>query len=97
MSARTEETFQLQLGLLIEAGGRVQTAVGKVFHWGLGATDVVTGESNRDCLLRDLDDLKAAAKRIEAALSPSCVPLSAPKGGQAPGVTVAEAVPSNGR
>lgn len=78
MSQQAEELFQIQLGLLVEAGGRVQLATGKVLRWGLCAVDVVTGESNRDGLLRDLDDLKVSIKRIETALTPASAPLRSP-------------------
>lgn len=60
--------FGIQLGLLIETSGRVQTAVGRVMRWGLGAVDVRSNESNRDALLRDLDDMKACVGRVERAL-----------------------------
>jgi hypothetical protein len=66
-----EERFGVQLGLLVEASGRVQTAVGRVMRWGLGAVDVSTCESNRDALLRDLDDMKASMNRVELALTSS--------------------------
>lgn len=78
MSQQAEELFQIQLGLLVEAGGRVQLTTGKVLRWGLGSVDVVTGESNRDGLLRDLDDLKVSIKRIETALTPASAPLRSP-------------------
>jgi hypothetical protein len=64
-----EERFGVQLGLLVESSGRVQTAVGRVMRWGLGAVDVATNQSNRDALLRDLDDMKVNVGRIERALA----------------------------
>ena len=69
--ARDEERFGVQLGLLIEAAGRVQAAVGRVMRWGLGAVDVQTSESNRDALLRELDDARASIARVERALMSS--------------------------
>jgi hypothetical protein len=67
---RLDESLLIQLGFLLEASGGVQTAVGKVLRWGLGAADVVTGETNRQALCRDLDDLKAAIRRVEKGLQP---------------------------
>lgn len=69
--SREVELFGVQLGLLVEASGRVQTSVGRVMRWGLGSVDVHTNESNRDALLRDMEDMKASIGRIERALSPS--------------------------
>lgn len=62
------ERFGVQLGLLTESGGRVQSAIGRVMRWGLGAIDTRSNESNRDALLRELDDLKDAIGRVERAL-----------------------------
>lgn len=64
-----EERFGVQLGLLVESSGSVQTAVGRVMRWGLGTIDVATNESNRDALLRALDDMKVNVVRIECALA----------------------------
>jgi hypothetical protein len=71
MSTVEEERFGVQLGLLVEASGRVQTSVGRVMRWGLGAVDAATNESNRDALLRELDDMKASMGRVERALASS--------------------------
>jgi hypothetical protein len=97
MSTRNEELFQVQLGLLVEAGGRVQTAVGKVFHWGLSATDVASGQSNREALLHDLDDLKVAVRRIETVLAPTSVTFNPASGLPTPEATAVEVAPANGQ
>lgn len=76
-----EEALLIQLGSLLEAGGSVQAVVGRVLRWGLGVFDV-HGETNREGLLRDLDDLKAAIKRVEKTLAPVSAPLSSPKVGE---------------
>lgn len=66
---RDEERFGVQLGLLVEAGGKVQAAAGRIMRWGLGAVDVVSNESNRDALLREMEDMRATMRRIERELS----------------------------
>lgn len=67
---RTNE-FVMQLGLLIEAAGKVQAVIGNALRWGLSNTNPDTGESNREALLRDLDDLKGSIGKIENALRPA--------------------------
>lgn len=71
MKTIDEERFGVQLGLLVETSGRLQTSVGRVMRWGLGSVDVVTNESNRDALLRDIDDMKVSMGRVERALMAS--------------------------
>lgn len=66
---REQERFGVQLGSLIETSGRVQASVGKIMRWGLASVDMASGESNRDALLRDLDDLKAAVRSVERVLT----------------------------
>lgn len=99
MSVRSEEIFVVQLALLAEAGGKVQATLGKALRWGLGTTDMVSGQTHREVLLNELDELKISIGRIERALVPVSAPLSAPpcldelQSGEAVGF---EAVPADG-
>lgn len=74
---RQNEALLLLLGSIVEGSGQVQAAIGVILRWGLSATDA-QGESNRDNLLRELDDLKGAIRRLEKALSPSQLTLGGP-------------------
>lgn len=65
-----DETVVLLLGSLVESAGLVQAATGCVLRWGLSATSP-QGESHRDELLRELDDMKGAIARLEKVLLPS--------------------------
>ena len=96
-TAQSEELFQVQLGSLVEAGARVQTAVGKVLHWGLSAVDVPTGESNHDCLMRELDELQVAIRRIKKSLVPTQLSLKALTNSQASEVTAVGVAPAYAR
>jgi len=78
MSARSEEIFVVQLALLAEAGGKVQATLGKALRWGLGTTDMVSGQTHREALLNELDELKISIGRVERALVPVSAMLGAP-------------------
>jgi len=85
MSTHSDEqfVFVLKLGTLVEASGRVQMAIGSTIRWGLSQRDALQNESNREFLLRELDDLKVAIAQVERALVPVVAPLnvaSAPSG-----------------
>lgn len=74
---RHDEALLLLLGSIVEGSGQVQAAIGVILRWGLGATDA-QGTPNRDNLLRELDDLKGAIRRLEKVLSPSQLTLGGP-------------------
>lgn len=86
-----DEALAIQLGALLEATGNVAAAIGRAIGWGLGSTNA-RGESNRECLLRDLDDMKAAIRRIERTLTPTSATLPA----QAPIVPAPEVRAADG-
>lgn len=64
------KTIGDKLGYLVEESGEVNAAVGKTLRWGLDSSnpEIVGGETNRDWLLRELQDLKKAIRIVEAAL-----------------------------
>lgn len=68
--AERDDTTVMLLGSLVESAGLVQAASGCALRWGLAGFDA-HGVSNRDNLLRELDDMKSAIKRLEKVLLPS--------------------------
>lgn len=68
--SRLEDYFVVQLGLLIERSSHMQYSVGRILRGGLSEMDIPSGMSTRECLLRDMDDLKASILSVERALSP---------------------------
>lgn len=77
MTTQRDEALMTLLGSLVESAGLVQAATGCVMRWGLTATDA-RGSSNRDNLLRELDDMKGSIKRLEKVLLPSSMLPSLP-------------------
>lgn len=73
MKARYEpKTTRQKLGYLIEECGEVLAAVGKSQRWGLESWNPEFGastETNREWILRELQDLKGAISRVESALT----------------------------
>jgi NTP pyrophosphatase (non-canonical NTP hydrolase) len=73
MKARYKpQTTDQKLGYLVEECGEVLAAVGKTQRWGLDSTNPEIPESeqetNRDWILRELDDLENAVTLVRAAL-----------------------------
>lgn len=95
-AARHNELLLVLLGSVVQSSGQVQAATGVILRWGLSAIDA-QGTSNRDNLLRELDDLKASIRRLEKVLSPSQLTLG--DATNEPGLepTDIEAQPANGR
>lgn len=66
------KTAEQKLGYLIEECGEVLAAAGKTVRWGLDSynpeLNMEDRETNRDWLLRELADLKAAIERVEPVL-----------------------------
>lgn len=67
-------TRQQKLGYLIEECGEVMAATGKTLRWGLESTNPELPpeqqETNRDWLLRELDDLELAIRYVQALVKP---------------------------
>jgi len=62
-----------KLGYFVEECGEVLAAVGKTQRWGLESRNPEPGasqETNRQWILRELQDLKGAIARVETALAP---------------------------
>jgi NTP pyrophosphatase (non-canonical NTP hydrolase) len=68
------KTITQKLGYLAEESGEVLAAVGKTLRWGLDSWNPDVPESeretNRDWLIRELQDLKRAISIIEDELLP---------------------------
>ena len=68
----TPKTQKQKLGYLIEECGEVLTAVGKSMRWGIESVNpesrVVKPETNREWILRELDDLDRAVFMVRASL-----------------------------
>lgn len=66
------KTINQKLGYLVEECGEVQAAVGKTIRWGLESTNPELPpeeqETNRDWVLRELDDLERAIRYAREAL-----------------------------
>ncbi len=67
------KTQKQKLGYLIEECGEVMAAVGKTLRWGLESTNpeskAMRPETNRDWVLRELDDLELAIKLVRESLT----------------------------
>lgn len=65
-------TQEQKLGYLVEECGEVMAAVGKTIRWGLSSYNpeipVKERETNRQWILRELQDLKQAIKMAENAI-----------------------------
>lgn len=66
------KTLNQKLGYLVEECGEIMAAVGKTLRWGLDSSNPELPpqkrESNRDWILREIEDLKVAIKIAEEAL-----------------------------
>ncbi len=67
------KTMKAKLGLVVEECGEVLAAIGKAQRWGLESfnpeiRDLIDRETNRDWILRELDDLDRASALLRAAL-----------------------------
>ena len=63
------KTLEQKLGYLVEECGEVLAAVGKTQRWGLYSFNPEPGasrETNREWILRELDDLENAIKIVRA-------------------------------
>lgn len=66
------KSVEQKLGYLVEECGETLHAVGKTQRWGLESYNPEPGasrETNREWILRELHDLKAAIAKVEAALA----------------------------
>ena len=67
-------TLEQKLGYLVEECGEVMAAVGKSIRWGIESFNpelpAEERETNRDWILRELQDLKGAISRVEKRLAP---------------------------
>lgn len=76
------KTTEQKLGYLAEEAGEVLAAVGKSQRWGLESSNPELPpekqETNRQWLLRELQDLKGAIAMIEVAFGPPPQPTLAP-------------------
>lgn len=64
-------TTEQKLGYLVEECGEVLAAVGKTQRWGLDSSNPEPGasrETNREWILRELDDLERAILLVRGAL-----------------------------
>jgi NTP pyrophosphatase (non-canonical NTP hydrolase) len=67
-------TIDQKLGYLVEECGEVLAAVGKTQRWGLNSFNPEPGasrETNREWILRELDDLENACHLVRSALDGS--------------------------
>jgi NTP pyrophosphatase (non-canonical NTP hydrolase) len=67
----TPVTLDEKLGYLVEEAGEVLAAVGKTLRWGVESYNPDLGpesESNREWILRELDDLENAIKLVREEL-----------------------------
>ncbi len=63
------KTIDHRLGWLVEECGEVQAAVGKTLRFGLFSRwPKPDGETNRDWILREIQDLKKAIALVEESL-----------------------------
>ncbi len=66
------QTLEQKLGYLVEECGEVMAAVGKTIRWGLESFNPelppAQQETNRDWILREIQDLKGAIERVEKRL-----------------------------
>lgn len=72
------KTTAQKLGYLVEECGEVQSAVGKSIRWGLDSANPELPqheqETNRDWILRELDDLGMAIEYVREAIGPNVDP-----------------------